>query len=319
MEILVYGLVCLVSFAGASLAGCPPVAVYDIKDCIARTVPNLCSVVEQDCPPGLTCCPGVCGSTTCMKIRAKCITRRCEPRPGVKCPFGYEKDADGCPTCTCNNCPPVKCSVRCPHGYIKDSNGCINCRCKVVHPNQCPSVPFHRPSDCAAVLVINECSFEKQDCPDGQTCCPGICGSRTCQFVGSAPIGQCPVLPLFPPHDCASRSVISECSVDKQNCPNGKTCCPGVCGSMTCLILGYVCPVLRCPAPPGGLCPFGYLKDVNGCQTCTCNGLFPYDWSVAATVKRACPCGPKCCRLFCRHGYVRDANGCERCKCKLGF
>ncbi|XP_041355998.1 antistasin-like [Gigantopelta aegis] len=88
------------------------------------------------------------------------------------------------------------------------------------HPNQCPPVPFYLPSDCAAMLVINECSVELQNCPAGKTCCAGICGSRTCQLIG---------------------------------------------------------------------------------------------------IKHVCPCGPKCCRLFCRYGYARDANGCEICKCKLGY
>ncbi|XP_041355271.1 therostasin-like [Gigantopelta aegis] len=90
----------------------------------------------------------------------------------------------------------------------------------VAHSNQCPPVPFHDPYDCAAMFVSIDCSVELQDCPAGKTCCPGICGSRTCQMIG---------------------------------------------------------------------------------------------------IKPACPCGPKCCRLFCRYGYARDASGCEICKCRVGY
>ncbi|XP_041355237.1 cysteine-rich motor neuron 1 protein-like [Gigantopelta aegis] len=90
----------------------------------------------------------------------------------------------------------------------------------VARPNQCPPVPFYRPIDCAAMLVINECSVKLQNCPAGKTCCPGICGSRTCQLIG-----------IKPP------------------CPCGPKCCRRY-------------------------CPNGYAMDANGCEICRCKVVY---------------------------------------------
>ncbi|XP_041355414.1 cysteine-rich motor neuron 1 protein-like [Gigantopelta aegis] len=409
-----------VTLGALSDSRCPVINFIRQPDCSRVTVINECSRREP-CPPGKICCPGICGARSCVRVKpVACPLLACPPPPPDICPNGYDLDARGCQTCTCKRSPP----------------------------RQCPPVPLYQPSECAAVLVLNECSVQRQNCPPGKMCCPGYCGASTC--ISKKPVAcpllscpppppdicpngydldargcqtctckrspppQCPPIPAFEPIECAAVLVMNECSVQRQDCPPGKICCPGYCGATTCIKKkpicmplqcarprpgtcqfgfttdsqgcptctcrkcplikcsrrcpqGYVkdrygcntcrckriCPVLRCPAPPGGFCPFGYLQDANGCQTCTCKGgsngqcplvpLFPPPrcgsvpfFNECSVTARDCPPGKICCKGVCggteciriKHvclkrpcprtcpmGFKKDKYGCPTCEC----
>ncbi len=50
-------------------------------------------------------------------------------------------------------------------------------------------------------------------------------------------------------------------------------------------------------------CPYGHVKDADGCDTCTCK-----------PAPDAGQCGPVCA-IYCEYGHVKDANGCDTCAC----
>jgi hypothetical protein len=69
----------------------------------------------------------------------------------------------------------------------------------------------------------------------------------------------------------------------------GTTAPPAICGP--------VCAVY---------CPYGSVKDKNGCETCTCLPPPP----VPGT------CDPRMCDLVgCQYGRLKDASGCDLCEC----
>jgi len=66
-----------------------------------------------------------------------CNTCTCNPKPTicpaiaclVNCVYGKTADPTGCPSCVCNPCPEVLCSKYCEYGYAPSANGCPNCTC----------------------------------------------------------------------------------------------------------------------------------------------------------------------------------------------
>jgi len=52
----------------------------------------------------------------------------CPPLCKMLCPFGFEKDANGCEICKCKK-PDILCRMFCPLGFEKDANGKSLCKC----------------------------------------------------------------------------------------------------------------------------------------------------------------------------------------------
>ncbi|XP_041346937.1 cysteine-rich motor neuron 1 protein-like, partial [Gigantopelta aegis] len=121
------------------------------KICAVAKVRKQCSRT-RGCRPGYICCPGMCGSSSCIRLRPRCFYRPCARPPGGRCPFGYEKDKHGCPTCTCKGIRP---------GF------------------KCPVIHFIRAPDCTKVRVSRQCTPLRR-CRFGKSCCPGICGGTVC-------------------------------------------------------------------------------------------------------------------------------------------
>jgi hypothetical protein len=54
------------------------------------------------------------------------------------------------------------------------------------------------------------------------------------------------------------------------------------------------CPEVMCML----YCEHGFVKDENGCDTCSC-----------------VECDPVLCRMYCEYGWSKDENGCDICEC----
>ncbi|MBK7861149.1 MAG: hypothetical protein IPJ65_21565 [Archangiaceae bacterium] len=133
-------------------------------------------------------------------------------------------------------------------------------------------------------------------------------------------------------------------------CPAGTECCNESCG--TCVPPGGACDQLFCSGPVDAgpqcgpvcaiYCPWGNVKDMNGCDTCACNPAPPVQCGATtcpsgteccnascgvcvppggACTKEFCQsvdAGPMCppvCDIFCPNGNVKDGNGCDTCAC----
>ncbi|XP_041355415.1 cysteine-rich motor neuron 1 protein-like [Gigantopelta aegis] len=151
---------------GPKLPHCPSVMLSHPRICAIAKFRSQCSRTWR-CFPGMTCCPGICGSSKCIRLKPRCPYLLCARPPGGSCPFGYETDGYGCPTCICKGIRP---------GY------------------NCPAIQYIRAPDCTRVRVAWECT-SLQRCPFGKSCCPGICGGTVC-------VKAQPICPLRPP--CAA-------------------------------------------------------------------------------------------------------------------
>lgn len=258
------------------------------------------------------------------------------PCPEIMCGVGCDLvvGRDGCNTCSCNNsCPTVRCSRQCQYGVQKDANGCNSCDC--VDP-------------CISVT-----------CPYGYVCTykqEPVCEDDICQISYR---GQCTASTV----GCPTMNCSNTCSYGRVKDSNRcDTCeCANPCKDVTCEI-GYMCKIvsaLTCagetcemrhvgmcaveclppPCPELTSCEYGYVKDSNDCDTCTCNDpckdvtcrpgqvcvrkTVPTYVGEGGAVKEVfvgqCEQQPTCagyiCEIFCKHGHMLDTNGCPMCQC----
>ncbi|XP_033127597.1 antistasin-like, partial [Anneissia japonica] len=188
---------------------------------------------------------------TTVEESDKCGTFVCY----LYCPAGYVKDANGCYTCNCtqvpDDCGDFICSFLCPAGYLKDENGCPTCSCV-------PEESEVAPTKDADVDVVTELA------------------------------------------------AVEPTTVEESD----------KCGIIICYVY----------------CEAGYVKDENGCHTCTCipeSEVAPTkdaDVEVVTelaavkptTVEESDKCGIIICYVYCEAGYVKDENGCHTCTCIAG-
>ncbi|CAC5397517.1 unnamed protein product [Mytilus coruscus] len=283
-----------------------------------------CGSGQQRCPARYQCNTPPAGGGSGVCCPYECPLVRCsEP-----CPYGYVIDVNGCQTCECKpRCGPV-CAISCPFGNVLDENNCPTCRCKtgckgnvnplgsiscgsgqqrcparfqcntppaggsgVCCPYECPPVRCSEPCLYGYVIDVNGC----QTCECKPRCGP-VC-AISCPFGNVLDENNCPTCRCKT--GCKDNVYPLEsisCGSGQQRCPPRYQCnTPPVGGSGVCC--PYECPLVRCSEP----CPYGYVIDVNGCQTCECK-----------------PRCPSVCLVFCPFGNIYDENNCPTCACKTG-
>ncbi|CAC5397521.1 unnamed protein product [Mytilus coruscus] len=232
------------------------------------------------------------------ECRDKCIdkeTPKCPPLCEIFCPFGNVLDKNNCPICKCKTgcrdnarpLPSVSCGSgkpSCPAKYqCKTAPGGIGVCCPFVcPPTNCQPCPF------GYAIDANGC----QTCTCKPRCGP-VC-AIFCPFGNVMDENNCPT--------CRCKTGCKgnvnplgsiSCGSGQQRCPARYQCnTPSAGGSGVCC--PYECPLYKCKS-----CPYGYVIDANGCQTCTCKPR----------------CGPVCA-ISCPFGNVMDENNCPTCRCK---
>ncbi|XP_038046743.1 multiple epidermal growth factor-like domains protein 6 [Patiria miniata] len=280
------------------------------------------------------------------------------------CEAGRKCCSNGCGMVCRTPCPGVRCRMACPFGYVKDDNGCDICRCKrpEIKFGKCPAIQEGVAGICSTdCQTDDDCSGENMKCCSNgcgqmctRACSPVMCrlgcrwgfatnsdGCEICECLPSPAVkpGQCPATPP----ETVGGICTTECSSDS-DCAGELKCCSNNCGQV-CV---RACPSFKCRIN----CPFGYLTDENGCQSCECKP--PSGIRDRPRIPRVCPviegsvggicseecgeenpcpqgrmccsngCGHSCvegclpvmCRMRCPHGWARNAEGCEICQCK---
>lgn len=204
-------------------------------------------------------------------------------------------DGQGCPEpYPCAEIDPDSCGVRtdCVAGY---SPGC--------NPDEqdCSSSLL----DDDAVVCVNAGSSpcDPSECPQeinliARICADGSVGTPICQRL---PHGMCDYV-----HQCEDDCGPSDCGPIPEIamiCPDGSLAEPvcertfaGTCG------VGFQCDPKCSDAMCEMYCEFGFKKDANGCEICSC------------ATEAQCP--EVMCTMHCEHGFEKDAKGCEICVCK---
>ncbi|VDI37322.1 Hypothetical predicted protein [Mytilus galloprovincialis] len=282
-----------------------------------------CGSGQQTCPSRYQCTiPPEGGSGVCCPY--ECPQVKCS-KP---CPYGFVIDANGCQTCQCEPRCGAVCAISCPFGNVLDENNCPICECKtgcagnvkpkpltscgagqqrcplqyqcntpplggsgVCCPYECPQVKCSKPCPYGFVIDGNGC----QTCECEPRCGP-VC-AIVCPFGNVMDANNCPT--------CACKTGCAgnvnplpsvSCGSGQQRCPARYQCkTPSSGESGVCC--PYECPLVKCSEP----CPYGFVIDVNGCQTCRCK----------------LKCGPVCA-VICFFGNVLDEKGCPTCACKTG-
>lgn len=165
-----------------------------------------------------------------------------------ECPYGYVKDASGCPSCTCATeppaCPEVACLLYCPNGFAKDpATGCDLCACNP--PSACPAIacdvfcPYGNRKD------SNGCELCACNPPPPGTQCGAIRDATTCNIQKACawlePGCSDPKLPAAGCYDrgdlnCASaadctnnrqclKRMVNPCAPSEPSDPNGVSAC----------------------------------------------------------------------------------------------
>ncbi|XP_033095761.1 cysteine-rich motor neuron 1 protein-like isoform X3 [Anneissia japonica] len=277
---------------------------------------------------------------TTVEESDKCGTFVCY----LYCPAGYVKDENGCYTCNCtqvpDDCEDFICSFLCPAGYLKDENGCPTCSCVPEESEVAPTkdVDVDVVTELAAVEPT---TVEESDkcgtfvcylyCPAGYvkdengcyTCnctqVPDDCGDFICSFL-------CPAGYLKDENGCPTCSCVpeeSEVAPTKDVDVDVVTELAAV--EPTTVEESDKCGIIICYV----YCEAGYVKDKNGCHTCTCipeSEVAPTkdaDVDVVTelaaveptTVEESDKCGIIICYVYCEDGYVKDENGCHTCTC----
>ncbi|XP_076080973.1 uncharacterized protein LOC143051872 isoform X1 [Mytilus galloprovincialis] len=274
--------------------------------------PYECPVYKcKSCPYGYVIDANGCQTCTCKP--------RCPPVCAIFCPFGNVMDANNCPTCACKtgckgNVKPLSVScgpgqTRCPGTYqcITPPAGGKGVCCP--YNDDVPSCKIGIP------LANYFCGRgpNRKDCPKDYfcnihptdryaVCCKKepICGPVClifCPFGNVLDENNCPICKCKT--GCAGNVnplTSVSCGSGQQRCPARYQCkTPSAGGSGVCC--PYECPLVKCSEP----CPYGFVIDVNGCQTCRCK-----------------PRCPPVCLVHCPFGNVYDENNCATCNCKTG-
>jgi len=268
----------------------------------------VCPTGEMCIAPMIACAGGRCPDDMPVP-KPECIRMPCPAvmcRPGTKCQYGYEKDANGCQTCTCKK-PTNPCEEhKCPAGHqcVVPEIACDGPACPKPEPT-CIAVP------CPRIGCVNPCpaGFEKD-----ATGCP------TCRCKNDT-TSPCDLMRCLPGHRCVEQKV----ACIRAPCPPLAVCEP-------------LCPLMMCKMH----CPWGMKKDDNGCSMCAC--AHPCDNNTCGKGERCevhpmmaprpCfkpPCPPvhscvnirqrkkmcnKVCMRICNKGGPRIADlPCPSCKC----
>ena len=127
--------------------------------------------------------------------------------------------------------------------------------------------------------------------------------------------------------DCECDELKQICPV---NCPNGTEIITRPNGCKECKCRDNICGLTQCD----NICPYGRVKDNNGCQTCSCKPrrhvcppvmcgeMCPYGTFDDTNSCPTCVCKPKpvcpvlSCDNFCPSGRELYSNGCDKCICK---
>ncbi|XP_052097514.1 uncharacterized protein ZC84.1-like [Mytilus californianus] len=281
---------------------------------------QLCNA-DTECKPGQMCCFNPSCGTSCKgKV---CPEILC---PLIKCSLGFQKDENGCEICKCRQdpCPmyspppPWLCTdgkakifyvdgVKCygPPGIIPCNKDCRLPK----QPGPCkgsfPRYFFNlKTMKCEKFIyggcqgnannfeLLTECQDKCIDKPRPK--CPPLC-EIFCPFGNVIDKNNCPICKCKTGcTDIASPLPSVSCGLGKPRCPSKYQCKTAQNGVGVCC--PYECPLYKCKS-----CPYGYVIDANGCQTCTCKPR----------------CGPVCA-IFCPFGNVLDENNCPTCRCKTG-
>jgi len=211
------------------------------------------------------------------------------------------------------------CRIYCEDGYVKDENGCDTCECIPPSPEPpiCPEVMclMH----CELGYVVDENGCDTCECIPEPPICPEIMCRMYCEDGYVTDDNGCMTCECNqkPPNYCYTRELWSD---EKKEwcCENMDIGCPD-CPEVMCRIYcehGYVkdlngCDTCQCnpepPICPDIMCPMSLMcgigKDDKGCDTCECNIVPPVE------------CQDVLCEMHCDFGFATGDDGCEICQC----
>ncbi|XP_076467186.1 kielin/chordin-like protein [Babylonia areolata] len=304
---------------------------------------NNCETCTCNTPPD--CSQMECSERKECKVinnEAVCVDKADSPCARISqcrmfCPHGFARDANSCETCTCNTppdcsqmvcgegrecqmnngnavcvdkpetpCARAQCRMFCPHGFARDANNCETCTCNT--PPDCSQMDCGAGRECR---IINE---EPLCVENRKSLCARLQCRMFCPHGFARDANNCETCTCNTPPDCS-----------QMNCGERREC-EIINGEAVCVDKPKTpCARAQCRM----LCPHGFARDANNCETCTCNT--PPDCSqLDCGAGRECriineeplcvdvpqyPCARLQCRLFCSHGFARDTNNCEVCDC----
>ncbi|KAB0804180.1 hypothetical protein PPYR_01150 [Photinus pyralis] len=181
---------------------------------------------------------------------------------------------------------------------------------------------------CLQFLILTVALFQSQaqNCPDVICAIACLNGHDVDQF-------GCPICKCFDPCEGLICPVGQVCQSRAQTCT--EDCCsrPSICVPFSVSNLNAsspICPKRKCE----NLCPYGYAKDSDGCQTCDC---IDHCKEMNCSSERVCQteelcptgdCGKtiKCVTICadlpchantqCPQGFQMDERNCPTCLCK---
>ncbi|TMS37456.1 hypothetical protein L596_004385 [Steinernema carpocapsae] len=239
------------------------------------------------------------------------------------CPHGYERNGNGCPTCTCRN--PCN-ELHCPQGNV-----CVLSEVDCFQKSNCPPQPRCESSIYKLSLmvniagVLNFCAGQPYTGNSGQVAqCDSECPQGYwCNNVGMQGKGLCCPAPEKMPRAgrCPKKTVLLEqidsCKVDcrsDDDCQNGHKCCYDGCGT-ACLqtegdgFLKHPSPSTETASPNLPSNKVGVCVAPQGSQDCE-------DLRNQCVDDSDCPSIQKCCFDGCvkRCSFAQRTTGCLHMK-----
>jgi len=255
------------------------------------------------CPQAHSCVDDYCGGcnahffdSTGMEICKPCPVG---PLCAIACEFGYKKDVNGCPICSCQP-PPVCSDGSTPVACFQDP--CAS------QTTKCPGAASCVPNYCGGCNALYyDAQGKPFDCAH-PPCADMMC-SLFCEWGNNVDSNGCPV--------CSCRS--------KPVCQNGKKAV--ACKANPCGAQREVCPSAHsCQVDNCGACTARYFNSTGseiciGCEPILCEIACMNGFATnPKTGCLECSCRPQCndlkCALMCPNGFEVDSNGCEICQCR---
>ncbi|KAL8611500.1 hypothetical protein ACOMHN_014555 [Nucella lapillus] len=251
---------------------------------------NNCEICTCNAPPDcsqMTCdegkeCRVISNKPVCVDLipRTPCSRVQCR----MLCTHGFARDANNCEICTCNMppdcsqmdcgtgkvcqivneepvcvakpdfpCARVECRMFCTHGLARDANNCEICSCRATPPD-CSQMVCGAGQQCQIINGEASCTDSLNLIP--KTPCSRVQCRMFCTHGFARDANNCEMCSCNAPPDCS-----------QMNCGMGKVCQIRN-GGAVCVDALPDIPCARTPCRM--LCPYGFERDANNCETCTC-------------------------------------------------